>query len=55
MQIGIGLVAIGLGCFDQAVELGRGVGPFGGGAEQPVFSADNEGADGALGRIMPRP
>ncbi len=52
-QPGIGLLAVGLGGFDQAVDLRAGGGALGWGiAEQPVLAADDERTDGVLGAIV---
>ena len=48
-QPGVRLLAIGLGGFDQAVDLRAGRGPLGRVAEQPVLAPDNERADGVVG------
>lgn len=50
-QPGVRLLAIGLGGFDQAVDLRAGRGPLGRVAEQPVLALDDEGADGVLGTV----
>jgi len=44
--------ADGFGGLDEAVEVGGGIGSFGGGGEQPVLAPDDEGADGVLGRVV---
>ena len=51
-QVGVGLLPVGLGSLDQAVDLRAGRGTFGAVAEQPVFAADNEGPDSALGGVV---
>ncbi len=51
-QVGVGLLAIGFGGFDQTIDLCAGRGAFGCVAEQPVFAADDERADGVLGAVV---
>ena len=51
-QVGVGFLAVGLGGFHQAVELGAGGRAPGRVAEQPVIAADNERPDGPLGRVV---
>lgn len=48
----IGLLAVGFGGFNQAVQLCAGYRAFWRVAEQPVFSADHKRADGAFGSIV---
>lgn len=48
-QVGVRLLVVGLGGFDQAVDLRAGSGALGCVAEQPVLSADDEGPDGSVG------
>lgn len=51
-QIAIGLIAVGLGRLDDAVEGGRGVGAVGGIGEEPIASPDDEGADGPFAGVV---
>src|SRR5690606_41048768 len=51
-QPGIGLLPVGLGGFDQAVDLRAGRRTFGYVAEQPVLAPDDERADGVLGAVV---
>lgn len=48
----IGLLAVGFGGFNQAVQLCAGCRAFRRVAEQPILPADHEGADGAFGSIV---
>ena len=48
-QPGVRLLAVGLGGFDQAVDLCAGRGALGRVAEQPVLATDDERADGVFG------
>jgi hypothetical protein len=45
-------LVVGFGSLDQAVKLDTGRRLFGGVAEQPVLSSDDEGADRAFGSIV---
>lgn len=51
-QPGVGLLAVGLGGFDQAVDLGTGRGALGRVAEQPVLAPDDKRADGVLSAVV---
>ena len=51
-QPGVRLLPVGLGGFDQAVDLRAGGSAFGGVAEQPVLATDDERADGVLGAVV---
>src|SRR5690606_22787706 len=51
-QPGIGLLPVGLGGFDQAVDLRAGRRTLGCVAEQPVLAPDDERADGVLGAVV---
>ena len=50
-QVGVGLEGVGLGGFDEAVEVGAGVGAADGVGEEPVLAADDEGPDRVLDEI----
>ena len=52
IEIGPGLVPIGLGGFDEAVEHGARLGAPGTAGEQPVLASDDERADGVLGFVV---
>ena len=54
-QVPVGFDTIGLGGFDQGVQVGAGGRTADGVGEQPVAPADDEGADRILASIMPRP
>jgi hypothetical protein len=54
-EVGVRLDAIGLGGFDQRVQVGAGGGARLGVAEQPVAPADDERADGVLDPIRVEP
>lgn len=51
-QPGIGLLPVGLGRFDQAVEQRAGMGALGCVAEQPVFATYDERTDGTFGWVV---
>ena len=45
-------MAIGLGGLNQTIEFSRGMSALGCGAEHPVLSTDDKGANGPLGGIV---
>ena len=51
-EVGVRLKAIGLGGLDEGIEIGAGLGAMDGIGEEPVFSADDEGADGLFGEVI---
>ncbi len=48
----IGLLAVGFGSLNEAVQLSTGRRALGRVAKQPVLSSDNEGADRALSGVI---
>ena len=50
-EVGPGFEIVGLGGFDEAIEIGAGFGATNRVGDHPVFSADGEGANGVLDEI----
>ncbi len=52
LEVGVGLEAVGLGGFDERVEVGAGPGAVDGIGEEPVLAPGDEGADGVLAAVV---
>ncbi len=51
LEVSPGFEIVGLGGFDEAVEVGAGLGAVNRVSEQPILATDREGTDGILDEI----